>query len=549
MQYKLIKLDELFDHIDQTQALAFDTETDGKYGKICLAQFYQRHWTEVLMIHNPEPIHLMATLIHVDSSIVMQNASYDISTIQRQTGSRFIPKKFDDTLLLARVHWPSLDNYSLDNLLAKALGFDPYRELGIDKKTMQKAKWTVPVIPPKQLEYAAIDVWYLLDLYESIKDATLSFSYQLDMASLREALDWQNNGMVVDKDALQEMYSKNLARLAVMNMPINVNSYQQVRPYIGSEMSDGMGLATLELKGNVQAAEVREARKLLKQNSFLNKFDTQEGKIYGIFGPYARSGRYTCSTQNLQQLPRATKGLFRCEHDRYMLYSDFSQLELRSITAITGDQRMVDTYREGGDIHNLVRDMLGISRQIAKTINFNGLYGGGAGMMRGILIKEAGLLMTHDAVAKELRKWKNLFRGVAAWQARGIRDFNAGRLGVTACGRQYRGRMMTDQLNIENQGTGAEVAKLAMHYMYPDLLANDCRLQNFVHDSYIVDSPNDEEIICIVSQRMAEAMQEAWFEVSQQLLVKDLPMPVSIYGGYNWHDIEAGSYSYKYEVN
>ena len=69
-----------------------------------------------------------------------------------------------------------------------------------------------------------------------------------------------------------------------------------------------------------------------------------------------------------------------------MLYSDFSQLELRGIAAITGDHRMVNTYREGGDIHNLVRDALEISRQIAKTINFNALYGGGAGMMRGIMI-------------------------------------------------------------------------------------------------------------------------------------------------------------------
>ena len=93
--------------------------------------------------------------------------------------------------------------------------------------------------------------------------------------------------------------------------------------------------------------------------------------------------------------------------------------------------------------------------------------------------------------------------------------------------------MMTDQLNIENQGTGAEVAKLAKHYMYSDLVANDCYLMNFIHDSYIVDAPHDEGIIETVSIRMAEAMKEAWTEVSKQCKVKDIPMPVQVLGGYN----------------
>ncbi len=547
--YKYIELDELLPSIKTGQPLAFDTETDGKYGKICLAQFYQAHWDKVLMIKNPQPIILMSYLAQLkDTPLVMQVAGYDISTIQRQTGSRFIPHLFEDTILLARVAWPSLDSYTLDKLLRKALGFDPYDRLGIDKKAMQKAKWNVPVIPPRQLVYGSLDVYHLLDLYDAVKHAKESFSYQLDMTSLREGLDFQNNGMCVDADRLDVMYRDNLIEIEDNDVPINVNSYKQVRPYIGSEMSDGLGLATLALQGNDRANRVRKVRKLLKLNSFLNKFDTPEGMIYGIFGPYARSGRYTCSNQNLQQLPRKTKVLFRAKPDRYMLYSDFSQVELRGIAAITGDYRMVNTYREGGDIHNLVRDQLNITRQISKTINFNILYGGGAAMMRGILIKDANVLMDFNDVARAIRYWKNLFPQIAAWQQKGIRDYNGGRLGSTACGRKYRGRMMTDQLNIENQGTGAEVAKLALHYMYADLKANDCYLQNFIHDSYIIDAPVDPDVHLIVAKHMAESMQEAWSEVSKQLLVKDLPMPVKVLGGYHWGDIEQGSYTFKYEV-
>lgn len=545
----MIELDQLLPSIKTGQPLAFDTETAAKYGKICLAQFYQEHWDEVLMIKNPDPLLLTATLMQLtDTPLILQNASFDISTLQRQTGSRFIPHMFEDTLLLARIVWPARDTYTLDALLHQALGYDPYARHGINKKAMQKAKWTVPVIPPKQLEYASIDVFHLLDLYNVVKHAKNDFSYQLDMTSLREALDFQNNGMRVDPKRLDEMYRDNLRKIESHNIHINVNSYKQVRPYIGSDMSDGLGLATLTLQGNERAAKVNTVRKLLKLNSFLNKFDTPDNMIYGVFGPYARSGRYTCSDQNLQQLPRKTKSIFSAKPDRFMLYSDFSQLELRSIAAITGDHRMVETYKTNGDIHNLVRDSLRISRQIAKTVNFNALYGGGAKMLRSILIKDADILMDFHDVGRELRRWKNLFTGVAAWQQKGIRDYNGGRLGSTACGRKYRGRMMTDQLNIENQGTGAEVAKLAMHYMYSDLKASDCHIMNFIHDSYIVDSPNDKTIYQLVAERMAEAMQEAWHEVSKLCLVKDIPMPVKVLGGYHWGDIEAGSFTFKHEV-
>jgi DNA polymerase I-like protein with 3'-5' exonuclease and polymerase domains len=456
---------------------------------------------------------------------------------------------FDDTLLMARIAWPQLQSYTLDALLEIALRDDPYKRLGIEKKKMQKASWTVPVIPKKQLEYAAIDVWHLLSLYDQVKSAKDDFNYKLDIISLREALDWQNNGQTIDAERLDDMYRDNLRKIDEYNIPINVNSWQQVRPYIGQDESDGLALATFALQGNVKAGNVRTVRKLLKLNSFLNKFDTPEGMIYGIFGPYARSGRYTCQDQNLQQSPRATKSLFSAKHDRYMLYSDFSQLELRSITAITSDQRMVETYRAGGDIHNLVRDELGITRQISKTINFNALYGGGAGMMRGILIKDANILLDFHVVARELRKWKNLFRGVAAWQQKGIRDFNGGRLGSTACGRKYRGRMMTDQLNIENQGTGAEIAKLAMHYMYDPLKALDCNIENFIHDSFLIDAPPDKDIHMKAAIIMVNSMKEAWHEVSPNFKVKDLPMPVQVRGGYHFGDIEAGSHTFELKVN
>jgi DNA polymerase I-like protein with 3'-5' exonuclease and polymerase domains len=102
-------------------------------------------------------------------------------------------------------------------------------------------------------------------------------------------------------------------------------------------------------------------------------------------------------------------------------------------------------------------------------------------------------------------------------------------------------------MNIINQGAGAEVAKLALHYFYPRLQQfnednnTDVLLVNFIHDSYILDCPDDPAVYEPLSVLLAEAMQEAWFEMSKLYRIKDLPMPVDVKVGYNWGDLEKGA--------
>ena len=113
-------------------------------------------------------------------------------------------------------------------------------------------------------------------------------------------------------------------------------------------------------------------------------------------------------------------------------------------------------------------------------------------------------------------------------------------------GRKYAAKMMTDQLNIENQGAGAEVAKLALHYLD---LPKEAKLCNFIHDSFIIDAPDDPAIYEPVAIQLAEVMQEAWFEMSKLFHIKDLPMPVDVKVGYNWGDIEDDDVPNKWEYS
>lgn len=550
-------LAETLAKVDVTQDLAFDTETIGKYGKIRLAQFYQRHWDKAILVEWPDPYELAFGISKLgDCNLVIQYASYDVSTIQDQTSLRWMPNKFADTFLLARLGFPHLEAYSLDVLIEHCLDHDPYKTAGIDKDAMQKADWKQLVIPEQQRLYAAIDVYYLFHLYDKVKHCEETISYKLDISTLRNMLDFQRNGMPVDAERCQAKYIENQAELDRLAMPINVNSWQQVRPYINSNESDDLALAKLALFGNERAGDVRKARKLLKQNNFLTKFDTPGGRIYGKFAPSARSGRSTCNDQNLQQLPRSLKKMFGYQPDdgKVMLFSDYAQLELRTIAAITGEPMLCQLFKTGGDPHNYVAEMtFGANftkddRQVTKTENFNLLYGGGVPMLQSIILKQANMWIELDVLSTLVKKWKRLFPYIIAWQERGIKAYRSKQLGSTPFGRQYTGKLMTDQLNIENQGFGAEIAKLAMHYMMPKLKQYDAKLLNFIHDSYIVEVDNDPAIYEPCAQMIGQAMIEAWVEATKCVKVKDIPMPVKVLAGYNWGDIESGDFIYKYEA-
>ena len=545
--YRITDLVSAMAELDSSQPVFADTETCGLYGKIRLLQVYQEHLDAVLFVEWPNVFELMAELGKLNT--VWHNSHYDVTTAQQTSGTRWIPAEFQDTFYLARLAFPEKEKFSLDEVMSYSLGYDPYVKQGLDKKVLQKTDWSKPVLTEDQLTYAATDVYYMPAVWNHVSQELLNPSYKLDMLCLRRCLDFQWNGMPVDQERLIDLYDSTAQKIKDYAMPININSWQQVRPYIGENESDGLALATFALQGNERAANVRTVRKLTKQNSFLKKFETDDSRIYGKFLPSARSGRLTSKDQNLQQLPRSTKGVFGYPEDagRVLIYADYAQVELRTICAITVCRAMEQLFRDGKDLHAFTAEMLfgadwtKAQRQLSKTYNFSFLYGGGINMLISILIETANVLLSERQANKDRARWRNLWREIYAWQERGISSWRKARLGSTALGRKYKAKMMTDQLNIENQGSAAEVAKLALHYLGPaleDAKKDDAYLVNFIHDSFIIDCPNDPAIYEPLAKKMAESMQEGWFEMSKLFAIKDLPMPVDVAVGFNWGDIE-----------
>ncbi len=551
--------------LDINEYIMFDTETDGFYGRVEMAQFYQKGWKNAILIRRPEVYRLIKLLN--DCKVVMQNAHYDITTLQANVGGlTWIPKEIHCTLLLSRLHFYGKLDFDLKSLVSYLNSELDYGD--INKKDLQTSDWSAETLTDEQLRYAEMDVIFLQELWDTVKYLVTDQNYQLDLLILKYCLDFQNNGLPIDINAIHNKLKYNNIEIGILDIPdsVNVNSWQQVRKFLDSDESDDLALATMSSEGNEKAAIVRKKRKLLKENSFLNKFLNTErnGCIYGKFSPTARSGRLISKDQNLHQPPRTVKSCFGVEKQDNLVmgYSDFSQLEMRGACAVIGDSIMETLFRSGKDLHSYTADLLflkpaphdlkqkSINRQIAKTANFHFLYGGGIEVFKQLLIKRANIIIT-DQEAKKIRfNWRDSWPTVYNWQKKGIQAWKRHEPWETPLGRRYLAKRITDQMNIQIQGFGAEVSKLALHYMLRDLakLSPDIKLRNQKHDDYLFTCPNTPELYKQMAKIIGDSMLNAWKEMGNYVLIPDLPMPIDVRIGYNLGEIEKDEFIYQYEI-
>jgi len=91
------------------------------------------------------------------------------------------------------------------------------------------------------------------------------------------------------------------------------------------------------------------------------------------------TGRLSCENPNLQQVPRDSpvKKMFHPESGMQLWEVDFRNLEMRMAAVYSQCASLLQVFKEEGDVHQTVADSLGISRQLAKIVNFLLIYGGG----------------------------------------------------------------------------------------------------------------------------------------------------------------------------
>ena len=243
------------------------------------------------------------------------------------------------------------------------------------------------------------------------------------------------------------------------------------------------------------------------------------GRIHADLFPLGtETGRFAARRPNLQNMPRTgaddigVRDFFTAPEGCVLLSLDFSQIELRVGAFYCRDERMLETYREGGDIHDQTASVIygagahdKEQRTIAKNVNFGTFFGlFPRGLQRTLKFK-AGLNVTLEQCEKIIQNLKAGYPALTRWQEYVKESAKATRYAETFMGRRrylpditsvdWGKRSFAERcaLNTPIQGTAADILKLALGRIIAGLPERPwLRPLLQVHDELIFELPEDK---------------------------------------------------------
>lgn len=275
-----------------------------------------------------------------------------------------------------------------------------------------------------------------------------------------------------------------------------------------------------------------------------------DGRIHSSFNQTeTRTGRISSTEPNLQNIPirtelgREMRKFFCAEEDWLLVDADYSQIELRVLAHISGDQNMISAFKNNEDIHaitasqvfNMPLDMVTpLMRSRAKAVNFGIVYGIGAYS----LAKDIGV--ANKEASNYIKSYLAHYSGVDRYMQDVVEKAKKDGYVETMYGRRRylpelsAGNHMTRAFgervarNMPIQGTAADIIKIAMVKVSRRLKEEGLRSRLIlqVHDELIVESPRDE------AMRVAMLLQE---EMEKAVTLK-VPLVADASIGKNWYD-------------
>jgi DNA polymerase-1 len=277
------------------------------------------------------------------------------------------------------------------------------------------------------------------------------------------------------------------------------------------------------------------------------------GRVHSSFNQTgAATGRLSSSDPNLQNIPiRSEQGAkirqaFIPAEGWTLLAADYSQVELRLLAHFSGDETMQQAFEEGRDIHATVgaqvygvadSDVTANMRRTAKTINFGLIYGMSAhGLARRLEISRDDAAQFIDAYFARYPKvleyqWRLLNKCIETGFVGTILGRRRAITGIRPESTyQQRNQPEREAINMEIQGSAADLIKLAMLGIYRRLKAEKlhARLLLQIHDELVLESPPDElhSVATLVREEMTTALK------------LDVPLEVDVAAGGNWLDVK-----------
>lgn len=416
----------------------------------------------------------------------------------------------------------------------------------------------------------------MLDKLAEHEQADLYTDIELPLANVLAKMEIE--GIAVNQDSLQEMAEQNKVVIEELTQEIyemagevfNINSPKQLGVILFEKMQLPLHLTKKTKTGYSTAVDVLERlapiapivakildyRQITKLQSTyvigLQDYIMADGRIHTRYlQDLTQTGRLSSVDPNLQNIPirleqgRLIRKAFTPSHDdAVLLSSDYSQIELRVLAHISGDEHLIAAFKEGADIHTSTamrvfciekpEDVTANDRRNAKAVNFGIVYG----------ISDFGLSNNLGIPRKQAKAYIDTYferyPGIKAYMERVVREakdkgyvetlFKRRRQLPDINSRQFNVRSFAERTAINSpiQGSAADILKIAMINLDQALVAGgfETKMLLQVHDEIVLEVPNHE--LAAVKALVKETMESA--------VSLAVPLRVDESAGKSWYE-------------
>jgi DNA polymerase-1 len=521
-------------------------------------------------------LHRLSPILSDETKLLVgQNIKYDMLVL-RSRGIPLLGRKFD-TMIAHYVLRPD-GQHNLDAIAAEHLN---YRTITYDE-LVGKEKTDIREVPLDRIaEYSAEDADVTFRLYETLKDALeqqqqLKLCEEIEFPLVDVLTEMELDGVKLDTNVLAKMSAELEGTLDSLVREIktlagedfNVNSTQQLAKILFESLklrtvrktktgfSTDVGVLE-ELRHEHPIIEkLLEYRQLQKlKSTYVDALPTlihaSTGRVHTSFNQtIAVTGRLSSSDPNLQNIPIRTelgrsirKAFIPGEHGWLIMSADYSQIELRIMAHVSGDEELRDAFIRGEDVHATtaakvfgvkLKDVTKDMRRKAKEVNFGIMYGiGPFGLSTRLDISQSE---AKEIIKTYFSRFPKVNQYIADTIAKARQDGYVTTLrgrrrylpDVNSRNQNIRSNAERQAINMPIQGTAADMIKVAMITIHRRLRENGTRGKMLlqVHDELVFEVEKDDErrLREIVSKEMTSA------------LPLSVPIEVEIGVGRNWYE-------------
>lgn len=466
--------------------------------------------------------------------------------------------RYFDASVAAYLLNPLKNDYPYEDLAKDYAGLMiPSKTDLLGKESPVKAKQAKPEAFLKYICYMAYIPWKTRDrLLEELNNTGMQTLYDtIELPLVYTLSDMEKEGVHVDAEELKRYGEELAAQIAVLEKEIyegagetfNINSPKQLghilfekleMPY-GKKTKTGYSTAADVLeKLAVEyplVSKILEYRQLAKLKSTyadgLANFIEEDGRIHTNFQQtVTATGRLSSTDPNLQNIPirmelgRMIRKVFLPKDGYVFVDADYSQIELRILAHMSGDEMLIQAYREAQDIHRMTasqvfhtpfEEVTDLQRRNAKAVNFGIVYGiSSFGLSQDLSISKKEAQEYIERYFESYPKIKEFLDGCvekAKKDGYSVTMFGRRRPLPEISSSNFMQSSFGERIamNAPIQGTAADIIKIAMNRVHRRLIDEGLksRLLLQVHDELLIETAPDEvdEVKKILDEEMKGA--------------------------------------------